>query len=218
MDVWPHLCRCSTLTVQWVVTAGTLIFSASGCQPESAHSEPAMAGTQTPASAALLHDVAIRQPPVPSGVITAARDARGEPVALSCQACHSVRLSKGSTAGSAELDEFHQGLQMSHGRLTCVSCHNPADGYASLRLADGRSVPFAESMTLCAQCHGQQFRDYQRGAHGGMTGHWDLTRGGRTRNHCLHCHDPHAPKYPTFMPVAGPRDRFPPVTSGEAHE
>ena len=62
-------------------------------------------------------------------------------------------------------------------------------------------------MTLCAQCHGPQFRDYQHGAHGGMTGYWDLTKGGRMRNNCIDCHDPHAPKYPTVTP--GPRPERP---------
>jgi hypothetical protein len=40
-----------------------------------------------------------------------------------------------------------------------------------------------------------------------MNGHWDLTRGGRTRNTCINCHDPHAPAFPLVMPVLPPRDR-----------
>jgi hypothetical protein len=70
-------------------------------------------------------------------------------------------------------------------------------------------------MTLCAQCHGPQFRDYQHGAHGGMSGFWDLSKGGRTRNNCIDCHDPHAPKYPTVTPARGPNDRF---QTGGGHE
>jgi nitrate reductase cytochrome c-type subunit len=61
---------------------------------------------------------------------------------------------------------------------------------------------------LCAQCHGPQARDFQHGAHGGMTGYWDLSKGPRRRNSCIDCHDPHAPKYPAVMPV------FPPAESG----
>ena len=96
-----------------------------------------------------------------------------------------------------------------------MSCHNAAEGYGSLRLADGKSLPYSEVMTLCAQCHGPQYRDYLHGAHGGMTGHWDLTKGGRYRNNCIDCHDSHAPKYPTVMPAAGPNDRF---LKGHGHE
>jgi len=102
-----------------------------------------------------------------------------------------------------------------HGGLTCVTCHNTADGYDSLRLSDGRRVAFSEVMTLCAQCHSSQYRDYQHGAHGGMSGHWDLTQGGRTRNNCIHCHDQHAPKYPAMQPARGPNDRF---LRGEKHD
>ena len=38
-----------------------------------------------------------------------------------------------------------------------------------------------------------------------MTGHWDLSRGGRTRNHCVSCHDPHAPRYQGGLPSMAPR-------------
>lgn len=199
-----------------LLMAGGLICAVAGCQRGSVPASQSV--DQEPVSAAVRHEVVIRQPPCPMGIMTSTQDAHGKSVTLRCDSCHSVRPADVATAKGAQLDEFHQGLQMAHGSLTCASCHNPADGYASLRLADGRALPFAESMTLCAQCHGPQFRDYQHGSHGGMTGHWDLTRGGRTRNHCMHCHDAHAPKYSTFMPVAGPRDRFPPAASGEHHE
>lgn len=165
-----------------------------------------------------LYATEIRQPPVPRGIETTEVNPHGQQVTLQCAACHGIRPARVATSQSEELDEFHQGLKMAHGQLTCVSCHQASDGYSTLKLADGRSIAFAESMTLCAQCHGPQFRDYQKGSHGGMTGHWDQTRGGRTRNHCLHCHDPHSPKFPIFAPAAPPRDRFPPVTFGVSHE
>lgn len=187
-----------------------------GCQRRPALDPPRSASTEAPVSASSLHRVEFRPPPRSQGVLSAAQD--GQPVALQCGSCHGIRPPNGANAGGDDMNEFHQGLQMSHGRLTCVSCHNPADSYTSLRLADGRALPRGESMTLCAQCHGTQYRDYLHGAHGGMSGHWDLSRGGRMRNHCLHCHDAHSPKYPTFMPAAGPRDRFPPVTSGATHD
>ncbi|MBI5610873.1 MAG: hypothetical protein HY902_18485 [Deltaproteobacteria bacterium] len=73
---------------------------------------------------------------------------------------------------------------------------------------------------LCSQCHGPQARDYQHGAHGGMTGYWDLRRGDRFRNVCVDCHNPHVPAYPQFAPVQRPRDRFldAPATAGGHHE
>lgn len=160
------------------------------------------------------HQTTIRQPPPVLGAVfrveaTGANSASYEGY-LKCAACHSLRSFKAENAQSSHLDEFHQGLQFSHGKLSCVSCHNPGDNYSTLRLADGRSIPFEESMALCAQCHGPQYRDYEHGAHGGMAGYWDLNRGERTRNHCQHCHDPHVPNYPKFFPAAVPKDRFQP--------
>ncbi len=101
----------------------------------------------------------------------------------------------------------HAGLEVKHGDLACASCHAPTSR-SHLRLADGREIPLRDAMALCAQCHGTQKRDYDHGAHGGMRGYWDLTRGPRERNHCVSCHDPHAPKFGTFMPVHPPKDRF----------
>jgi hypothetical protein len=72
-----------------------------------------------------------------------------------------------------------------------------------------------EAMRLCAQCHMSQHRDYQHGAHGGMQGHWDLSRGDRIRNHCVECHAPHQPAYPPLRPLPPPQDRFAPAAHQE---
>lgn len=186
----------------------------SGCQPTS--QSASQASLQTDAE---LYPVTILEPPQPTGVQVPDPQNGDETVTLSCQACHSVRTANRTISKGSELKQFHQGLHMSHGKLKCVSCHNEADDYSNLHLADGSSLEFSESMQLCAQCHGSQHRDYLHGAHGGMTGYWDLSRGGRTRNHCLHCHDAHAPAYPMIQPVAAPRDRFSPVTHpSKTHE
>ena len=150
------------------------------------------------------HPVVIRQPAGTVWVDSGRRDARGEPVRVACATCHDTREAAAGVSTGAELDEFHQGLTYAHGELSCLSCHN-ADDYDTLRRADGRAVSFSASMTLCAQCHGPQFRDYGNGSHGGMQGYWDLSQGGRTRNSCIDCHDPHHPAYPRVMPVFPPR-------------
>ncbi|MBL8867969.1 MAG: hypothetical protein KF873_23440 [Gemmataceae bacterium] len=165
--------------------------------------------------AATRHPVAIRRPAGPPSVPTGTLDEKGRPVTIACANCHATKPAVADAKLGSPLKLFHQGLIGQHGTLSCVSCHNPTDGYASLRLADGKSVPYAEVMTLCAQCHGPQFRDYQHGAHGGMTGYWDLSKGSRVRNNCVDCHDSHAPKYPTVTPAPGPNDRNP---SGGGHE
>ncbi len=153
------------------------------------------------------HPVIIRQPDGPPTIDTGRRDAEGKPITANCSTCHATRPANPLLHDGAQLTEFHQGLTTRHGELSCLSCHN-RDDYQQLRLADGRPLAFADSMRLCAQCHGPQFRDYQNGTHGGMVGYWDLTRGGRYRNHCVDCHDAHAPQFPQVMPVLRPNDRF----------
>jgi hypothetical protein len=154
-----------------------------------------------------LFPVTIRKPAGPPAIQTGDFDEKGNPVTIACATCHTTKPANTEAKLGTALTLFHQGLVGKHANLSCVSCHNAADGYGSLRLADSKSLPYSEVMTLCAQCHGPQFRDYQHGAHGGMTGHWDLSKGPRVRNNCIDCHDPHAPKYPTVAPALGPHDR-----------
>lgn len=151
------------------------------------------------------HPVRILAPPPSTGIATGERDHRGEPVVADCATCHATRAPERSRRDGGELTVFHQGLHTAHGDLTCLSCHDP-DDYGRLHLADDTAIAFTESMRLCAQCHGPQYRDYRHGSHGGMQGHWDRTRGGRTRNHCLSCHDPHAPAFPALRPLPPPPD------------
>ncbi|MCF7763903.1 MAG: hypothetical protein K9N62_09535 [Verrucomicrobia bacterium] len=153
------------------------------------------------------HSVLIRRPAGTPKVGTGLTDFQGEPVMVSCGSCHATTKANIDTRATADLDQFHQGLKYVHGHITCLSCHN-AKNYDTLRMADSRPVDFTEVMTLCSQCHGPQKRDYDMGLHGGMNGHWDLTKGGRTRNTCINCHDPHAPAFPLVMPVLPPRDRI----------
>ena len=152
------------------------------------------------------HETVTRRPVPPAGA-SAGLDVRGQPVAIACMVCHSTRSPNRANATGEDLDEFHQGLQIVHGGLTCLSCHN-ADDYGSLHLSGGARVEFTNVQALCAQCHAKTVNSYEHGAHGGMTGYWDLTRGGRVRNGCLDCHDPHAPAFPQMTPTFKPIDRF----------
>ncbi len=143
----------------------------------------------------------IRKSVGPPVVKTDLVDMHGQPVSAACNTCHTTRPANRDAQLGQKLPTFHQGISGAHGKLNCVACHHPDEGYQSLRLADGKSLPYTEVMQLCAQCHGPQYRDYQHGAHGGMNGYWDLSRGNRTRNNCIDCHHPHSPKYRTFLPV-----------------
>lgn len=163
-----------------------------------------------PVASAVRNPTVINNPVKLTSIETKHTDARGNPLRVQCASCHGTRDKDTIPESTAELKDFHVGLAFDHGdgALRCASCHvaNPK-GPPLLRLADGKTIPTTETMTLCAQCHGPQYRDYKHGSHGGMNGYWDLTKGGRNRNHCVDCHDPHVPKYQPTRPVLPPKDR-----------
>ena len=199
-------------TVGIALAAGcvALAIAATADAPEGDEST----ATKPDAKPATLHPVHIR-PANPAPRLRIETE-DGQTVAVACSTCHSTRPPNHENRLGEDLDRFHQGLEVAHGANTCLSCHHQ-DDYDRLRLADGRAIGFSEVMTLCAQCHGPQARDYERGAHGGMTGYWDLSRGPRTRNHCIHCHDPHAPAFPRMIPTFKPHDRFLTGTTNASH-
>ena len=151
--------------------------------------------------------VEIRRPSGPPRIPTGLMDAHGNAVTAACSTCHTTRPANHKNKTVNDLDEFHGGMAFSHGTVTCLSCHN-ANDYDSLKLADGSRVEFSDVMTLCGQCHGPQLKDYQHGAHGGMNGYWDTTRGPQVKNNCVDCHNPHSPQFPRMQPTFKPRDRF----------
>jgi hypothetical protein len=150
--------------------------------------------------------VEIHVPDRLSGISTGSADALGRQTRIACTTCHSLRTPTELPTSMAALDEFHQGLKFAHGALVCASCHVRGD-QSTLHLADGSEIALTDAIQLCRQCHGPQARDYDHGAHGGMTGYWDLSAGGRVRNHCIDCHDVHAPAYQPSRPALPPRDR-----------
>ncbi len=82
----------------------------------------------------------------------------------------------------------------------CLDCHNP-DNRDVLRLANGDLVSFEESYNLCGQCHGTIFRDWKAGIHGKRTGEWN---GRKQYRLCVHCHNPHSPKFKPLKPMPPP--------------
>lgn len=153
------------------------------------------------------HLVVIRRPSGPPLIELTGTDPQGRSGKVACSTCHSARPANLANRTPESLDEFHQGLKVDHGKLACYACHNP-DQSDALRLADGSSLQYGDVMTLCSQCHSSQAVAFEHGAHGGMNGHWDLSRGPQTKNNCVDCHDPHAPSYPKMIVGFKPRDRF----------
>lgn len=153
------------------------------------------------------HVVEIVTPTVLQGLPMGQRDQLGRPTVTPCRTCHDAEDKSPLPDAASAPKGPHAGLTLVHGTLQCAACHDRTRR-DQLHLADGTVIPLLEAMQLCGQCHGPQKRDYDHGAHGGMRGYWDLSRGPRERNHCVACHDPHAPAFGKFAPVSGPRDRF----------
>ena len=180
--------------------------------PQSAGMSSAQNGKEAVSSALPVEQperfpVTIRRPSGPPLIELQQPDSQGRVGQATCSTCHSIRAPNLENRTPSDLKQFHQDMPMTHGELACYACHNPNDS-DTLRLADGSAVEYADVMNLCGQCHGRQAKAYARGFHGGMTGYWDLSRGGRVRNNCIDCHDPHVPQFPTMQPIFEPRDRF----------
>ncbi len=79
----------------------------------------------------------------------------------------------------------------------CLDCHD-INSRDSLRTASGKLLGFDESYKLCGQCHGDKLRDWKVGVHGKRTGQWN---GEKQYLLCVHCHDPHAPRFEKIEPM-----------------
>jgi len=168
---------------------------------------PVQERTKQPAPGPASHPVTIRQPAALGGLLVKGTSANAQKMHVGCDTCHSLRTPATVPRDTKQLSSIHRGLKVQHGRLPCTSCHD-SKSPQNLRLASGERISSAEVMRLCGQCHGSQKRDYDHGAHGGMQGYWDLSRGPRTRNNCVHCHAPHTPAYVGGRPVLPLKDRF----------
>ena len=106
------------------------------------------------------------------------------------------------------LTEYHTEIVLHHaeGQRWCTDCHNLVDR-DKLRLVSGELIDFTESYRLCGQCHGDKFRDWKVGIHGKRTGNWN---GDKQYLLCVHCHNPHDPKFKALKPLP------PPVRPGTA--
>jgi hypothetical protein len=130
---------------------------------------------------------------------------RSVPLMARCVTCHEDRKvsTECRTCHREIRKRQHENIVLKHvqDQRGCMTCHNPADR-DTLRLANGDSLPFAESYRLCGQCHGTKLRDWKLGLHGKRTGRWD---GKKSYLLCVHCHqDPHQPDPPPMRPEPPP--------------
>ena len=125
-----------------------------------------------------------------------------------CSQCH-AHMQPPNTRHRV-LTEYHTDIVLHHaeGQRWCTDCHNP-NNRDKLRLVSGELIDFTESYRLCGQCHGDKLRDWKVGVHGKRTGDWN---GDKQYLLCVHCHNPHDPKFKPLKPMP------PPERPGKAHQ
>ncbi len=118
-----------------------------------------------------------------------------------CSRCHDKPTDFNMTPRNLTIE--HLDVDLNHGprEQWCYGCHNPSSR-DTLRLAGGREISFLTSYELCGQCHGEKLRDWRLGIHGRRAGCWN---GKREYLLCVHCHDPHSPKFKPLRPEPRPR-------------
>ena len=85
--------------------------------------------------------VEIHASPKLTSIESSMTDGLGRPVRVACVTCHAVRdAGAGFPESASALKEFHAGLTVQHGTLSCGACH----------VAGGKAF---ESKGSCAKCH-----------------------------------------------------------------
>lgn len=144
-------------------------------------------GTGLPVFAVLHHDeFPVPPPPLSEGIYP-------------CGNCHAGME---VNTKRRELKDEHQNIKLRHAENVrwCLDCHNPGNR-DKLRLVNGDLISFGESYLLCGQCHGNIYRDWKAGIHGKRTGYFN---GKKTYLLCVHCHNPHDPKFKPIKPEPPP--------------
>ena len=117
-----------------------------------------------------------------------------------CSQCHEGMEANPERRELAFHTEIAEGFNHAKEQRWCLDCHN-ADNRDVLRSAAGQVITFEESYYLCGQCHGTIFRDWKVGVHGRRTGQWN---GKKQYRLCVHCHNPHQPKFKPLEPMPPP--------------
>lgn len=172
-----------------VLLALLLVAAAAGLRmsAQNAAAGPGAATPQQPARRAAEEHLEVPPPPFSDGIFP-------------CSGCHA---SMTPNRTRRVLSDMHTDIVLKHDEehRWCLDCHD-ADNRDFLHLASGERVPFEESYRLCGQCHGEKLRDWRAGVHGRRTGEWN---GAKTYLLCVHCHNPHQPRFRPLEPKPAPR-------------
>ncbi len=142
---------------------------------------------QSPSKPAVSEDIEVPLPPLTEGIFP-------------CASCHDNKSLKPNPQRRSL--GMHDEIALKHGPESrwCLDCHDLTDRNR-LHLVSGERIEFTSSYLLCGQCHGDKLRDWRAGIHGKRTGRWD---GKKQYLLCVHCHNPHAPRFQALQPMAKP--------------
>jgi hypothetical protein len=137
---------------------------------------------------------------VPEKVYPVPRPPFSSDLIFPCSQCHAHF--QPPNAKRRVLVEYHSEIVLHHAESQrwCTDCHNLVNR-DKLRLVSGELIDFTESYRLCGQCHGDKYRDWKVGVHGKRTGNWN---GDKQYLLCVHCHNPHDPKFKPLKPMPPP--------------
>lgn len=119
----------------------------------------------------------------------------------SCHQCH-----QGVELGEIKGDYFkkaHWNVSLEHAKaplMECSTCHNQEEVW-NFNLGKS-TVPVNGAVQLCAQCHSQQKKDWELGAHGKRVTGWQTERAVLS---CVACHNPHHPAIEKRWPSIAPK-------------
>lgn len=122
------------------------------------------------------------------------------PEIFPCSQCHNEDQPTNKKRRKLKMEHKDIVLQHDQEHRWCLDCHD-SDNRDQLRSASGEPIKFEESFRLCGQCHGDKLRDWRIGIHGKRTGEWN---GKKEYLLCVHCHNPHSPKFKPVAPMPPP--------------
>lgn len=117
-----------------------------------------------------------------------------------CQLCHIKRSSKEAFVPKKnQTTKEHFEIDIAHGTLkkACNDCHDVNNSNKLLSPAT-----FANTSLLCARCHIERYREWERGFHGKKITSWK----NNVSYHCIDCHNPHNVKFKNMQAKPGPKN------------
>lgn len=118
----------------------------------------------------------------------------------SCKDCHQGH--KLSKIKGKKFKRSHWGIKLQHAPsqlMNCKTCHKK-DAVWNFNAGE-KAVIANQSAKLCVQCHFEQKKDWEMGAHGKRANGWQQKR---AIFNCVSCHNPHSPSFKKRWPKVAP--------------